>query len=1056
MEGANSRRRHPPETYGEFINKKLETAFYHHGLFVSKYPILIILVTTISAIMISLPGLPLLMGNLNQQGEVRYNLWSSKEQVTTKGFTEVKAPRWVKNIEPSARVLLVFFKRQQSGNVATHPFLRQVGFDVPNQLVTFKMAIDGITYGLDDFCTRGKDYSGCMLHHPGVLWNYNQSLFHVDERLSMIANNHATVNLGVTKDPDVGPEEYLISSQLPSSVLLRNLRVISGFGVSYISADAAVLMISLKPEQSTEMRSIEDEFITSMLASVLPGLSNATQLKTTSPYTYLRYRKTFSTLPDKIYLTFVYALVFFYIYLTVAKFEFVKSKFGLGLAGVAILMFSTMMGIGFCITIGLITTITAVEVLPFLVVAIGLDNVTVITTSIVSKWGLPIRFQVAEGLAKAGPQLIRSLLTMEGLLLLGVYSRIPALQEFCAIGCVSVLFDFILESLVYVAILSLDIRRVELSDFSRAWFMNAAHQAKLSLSEKSTERFQGVGHEKWYSRAERYNLQMMLGLVTTIIIAVLGGIATTERSMGPIPNMLVDWRSFLLHPESADDALIEFLPSRIITTSTLMSASSTAERVGPWNTFVDTVSMLEGSRWVMIAVVAGVFVCVSSVVGLHKYLLFRIFGERIHHRDGGVDPVVAFGSVQNFDVAKFAGHSNDLECLEIISSPPGHRTLFASACLGGEVRVWDNESNRCVEVLSCKPFVNGVEPTTPWCLCGHENFIAVGFEVGIVQIWDLATRVVLRLPPTGPLPGEGEVNPEIDGGAIKCLKFFNNSLVSGSSTGVLQLWTWSYCAKKEAAQAPTHNLVVPECESLPRRNSSVYDLENLSGFVVSDDSALRFVCVKSKAFHKKDIVDIVVSTTYIVTASDDNLVKIFDKDLNVLHSLYGHEAPVTCLKLVDNVLVTGSRDTTCRLWNTTTGSCELALTGHTDTIFRVDVNDYHVASASEDDSVRIWSVATGELTNVLEMSGEIILHSSGILLLAVEGCLTACDLLGRGERLRTIPLLVKGDAARGGFTQTSHLLLDGDKIFCDVGNDIKTVRLPFPLKTHTLLERKQT
>ena len=28
--------------------------------------------------------------------------------------------------------------------------------------------------------------------------------------------------------------------------------------------------------------------------------------------------------------------------------------------------------------------------------------------------GLPIRFQVAEGLAKAGPQLIKSLLSMEG------------------------------------------------------------------------------------------------------------------------------------------------------------------------------------------------------------------------------------------------------------------------------------------------------------------------------------------------------------------------------------------------------------------------------------------------------------------------------------------------------------------------------------------------------------------------------------------------------------------------------------------------------------------
>lgn len=79
-----------------------------------------------------------------------------------------------------------------------------------------------------------------------------------------------------------------------------------------------------------------------------------------------------------------------------------------------ILLYSTIMAVGLCTTLGLITTVTAIEVLPFLVVAIGLDNMTVITSSIVSKWGLPIRFQVAEGLAKAGPQLIKSLLSMEG------------------------------------------------------------------------------------------------------------------------------------------------------------------------------------------------------------------------------------------------------------------------------------------------------------------------------------------------------------------------------------------------------------------------------------------------------------------------------------------------------------------------------------------------------------------------------------------------------------------------------------------------------------------
>ena len=73
---------------------------------------------------------------------------------------------------------------------------------------------------------------------------------------------------------------------------------------------------------------------------------------------------------------------------------------------------------------------------------------------------------------------------MEAMLLLGVYSNIPALHEFCVIAAVSVFSDFLLQVpllynflltvaipflqvIFYVAVLSLDIRRMELSDLSR-------------------------------------------------------------------------------------------------------------------------------------------------------------------------------------------------------------------------------------------------------------------------------------------------------------------------------------------------------------------------------------------------------------------------------------------------------------------------------------------------------------------------------------------------------------------------------------------------------------
>ena len=50
-----------------------------------------------------------------------------------------------------------------------------------------------------------------------------------------------------------------------------------------------------------------------------------------------------------------------------------------------------------CRFLGLATTLTAVEVVPFLVIAIGLDNMTAITKAIVSTSPhIAVRFRVAE------------------------------------------------------------------------------------------------------------------------------------------------------------------------------------------------------------------------------------------------------------------------------------------------------------------------------------------------------------------------------------------------------------------------------------------------------------------------------------------------------------------------------------------------------------------------------------------------------------------------------------------------------------------------------------
>lgn len=163
----------------------------------------------------------------------------------------------------------------------------------------------------------------------------------------------------------------------------------------------------------------------------------------------------------------VYVLVFFYIYFSVGRFQFVKSKVGLGVAAVATVVCSMAMAVGISTYLGLITALTTVEVVPFLVIAIGLDNITLITRAVVgTSMDQPVNLRIAEGLARSSVHLAKSLVSMEILLLMGVYSNIAALQEFCIIASISLLCDFFLQVVLYVSVLSIDIRRMELSDLN--------------------------------------------------------------------------------------------------------------------------------------------------------------------------------------------------------------------------------------------------------------------------------------------------------------------------------------------------------------------------------------------------------------------------------------------------------------------------------------------------------------------------------------------------------------------------------------------------------------
>lgn len=185
---------------------------------------------------------------------------------------------------------------------------------------------------------------------------------------------------------------------------------------------------------------------------------------------------------------------------------FVGSKFTLGLFGISLVILSVSTSIGFFSAIGVKVTLIIAEVIPFLVLAVGVDNVFILVHELdrqnmlhgpnaappeqplnyasatsptsrrsqfeshddsVDAQSVPLYLspeeRVARTLARMGPSILLSTITETFAFALGALVPMPAVRNFALYAAGSVLLNAILQVTVFVSALLLDLRRVEVS-----------------------------------------------------------------------------------------------------------------------------------------------------------------------------------------------------------------------------------------------------------------------------------------------------------------------------------------------------------------------------------------------------------------------------------------------------------------------------------------------------------------------------------------------------------------------------------------------------------------
>jgi len=161
----------------------------------------------------------------------------------------------------------------------------------------------------------------------------------------------------------------------------------------------------------------------------------------------------------------IFAL-FVYVYFSCNKIELVRSKFGIAASAVVTVLAAICMSLGLS---GLSLNInTKVYFVPYLVAFISLENILVVTRSIIETPAhLDVKIRVAQGLGKEGWNITKNLfceitILTAGFVVVGFMDS--SAQEFCMLAVMGLLADYFLHIFFFATVLSMDMNKLQLSD----------------------------------------------------------------------------------------------------------------------------------------------------------------------------------------------------------------------------------------------------------------------------------------------------------------------------------------------------------------------------------------------------------------------------------------------------------------------------------------------------------------------------------------------------------------------------------------------------------------
>ncbi|XP_051021046.1 NPC1-like intracellular cholesterol transporter 1 [Acomys russatus] len=178
-----------------------------------------------------------------------------------------------------------------------------------------------------------------------------------------------------------------------------------------------------------------------------------------------------TTIQDLPVFAISYIIVFLYISLALGSYSrwnrvAVESKATLGLGGVAVVLGAVVAAMGFYSYLGVPSSLVIIQVVPFLVLAVGADNIFILVLEyqrLPRRPGEEREAHIGRTLGSVAPSMLLCSLSEAICFFLGALTPMPAVRTFALTSGLAIILDFLLQMTAFVALLSLDSKRQEAS-----------------------------------------------------------------------------------------------------------------------------------------------------------------------------------------------------------------------------------------------------------------------------------------------------------------------------------------------------------------------------------------------------------------------------------------------------------------------------------------------------------------------------------------------------------------------------------------------------------------